>query len=250
MGSNKGFFKEDEMVYRLDQKKIKELDHNLYHLMQELFGHLDDDEIITSYRIDGFRKPDFVIIYKGQTRYVSMKSGSSKIVHSEDIKTFILFLRSLGISKRTQQTILLYQFGDKTMDGTGKVRMNYDELRLWLHDRIIEANKELNQRHIIKAVIERCVIVGVKENAIPIDCLYHGDYEFGTVATTKQIMKHIEKGMWDFLQNLHIGPLLMRPHARYVGKEVKDESKRHIIEISWLNLQSDIDFMARRYSNY
>ena len=249
MPTNHGFLREDEMVYHLNQRKVKDLSNNLYHMMQELYGILDEEEVITCYKIDGFLKPDFAIVYRGDTRYVSMKSGSSKIVHSESIKTFVLFLRSLGVSAKTQQTLLLYHYGDKTMDGTGKERLNYDELRMWLHDRIIEANEELNNREIIIAAITRCVIVGTRENAIPIDCLYHGDYEFGTVATTTQIMKHAKRGNWNFLQNLHIGPLLMRPHARYVGTSIKNEMRHQAIEISWLNLHSDIDYMSRRYDS-
>ena len=249
MGLNKGTLREEEMVYHLNQKRVKDLNQNLYCLMQELYGVLDDEEIITAARIEGFLKPDFSITYKGETRYISMKSGSSKIVHSEGIKSFVLFLRSLGVSKRTQQTILLFQYGDKTMDGSGKERMNYDELRHWLHDRVIEANKELNSRDIIIAAVERFVVLGTKEDAIPIDALYHGDYRFGTVATIAQIRKHAQRGNWAFLQNLHIGPFLFRPHARYIGKTVKDESKRQIVEVSWLDLHDEIDFMARRYGH-
>ena len=94
MAANHGTLREEEMVYHLDQKRVKDLNSNLYCLMQELYGVLDEEEIITAHRIEGFIKPDFVITYKGENRYVSMKSGTSKIVHSESIKSFVLFLRS------------------------------------------------------------------------------------------------------------------------------------------------------------
>ena len=84
--------------------------------------------------------------YKGIKKYVSLKSGRAESIHQEYIKNFILFLRSLGISKRTQQTILLYQYGDGTMDGSGKRRMKYHEMRTWLDERIKEAKNKLNDR--------------------------------------------------------------------------------------------------------
>ena len=249
MPTNHGFLKEDEMVYHLNNKKVKELNHNLYHMLQELYGVLDEEETVTCYKTDDFIKPDFVIVYKGESRYVSMKSGRSIIVHSESIKSFVLFLRSLGVSKETQKTVLLYHYGDGTLDGSGKERYSYDKLRYLLHDRVMKANEEFQNIDIILAVIERCVFFGTKENAIRIDCLYHGDFEFGTVATTKQITKHLKRKKWNYLQNLHIGPLLLNPHARYIGTEIKNERRRQTINCSWTNLQNDIDYISKRYDS-
>lgn len=249
MPTNHGFLREDEMVHHLNNKKVKELNNNLYHMMQELYGVLDEEEVITCYKTEDFIKPDFVIIYKGETRYVSMKSGRSEIVHSESIKTFILFLRSLGISKETQRTVLYHHYGDGTLDGSGKERYNYDKLRYILSERIAKANEEFHDIKIIMAVIERCVFLGTKDNAVPIDCLYHGDFEFGTVATKKQIIKHLKRKKWDYIQNLHIGPLMIRPHARYVGTEIKNEKRRQTVECNWINLYSDIDYISKRYDS-
>lgn len=249
MPTNHGFLREDEMVYHLNNRKIKDLSNNLYHMMQELYGVLDEDEIVTCYKTDDFIKPDFVIVYGGKEKYVSMKSGRSEIVHSENIKTFILFLRSLGVSKETQKTVLYYHYGDGTLDGSGKERYDYDKLRYLLHDRIAKANKEFQDIDLIMKVIERCVLFGTKKNAIRIDGLYHGDFEFGTVATTKQIIKHLKRKNWDYLQNLHIGPLQLRPHARYVGTEIKNEKRRQTIECYWTNLLSDIDYISKRYDS-
>ena len=52
--------------------------------------------------------------------------------------------RQFGISIETQKTLLLYQYGDGTMDGTGTKRMNYHEVFDWLHTHIEKANEELN----------------------------------------------------------------------------------------------------------
>lgn len=248
MPTNLGNFKEKELIANLHNKKVKNLTNNLRNLVTSLFGVLDDKETIQCYKIEDFIKPDFVIVYKGQKKYVSMKTGRAETIHQELVKSFILFLRSEGISKRTQQTILLYQYGDGTLDGTGKSRIDYNQLRVMLDSRIKEANDELNQsKEFIMKVINRCLILGTLENAISIDCVYFGDYHFGVVATINQITKHINRKNWKWMNNLHIGPIQIRPHARYTGKEIKNPKYRNKIDCYWANFGSDIDYISSKY---
>ena len=249
MPTNKGIFKGKEIAQYLNNKKVKDLSNNLKNMLEALYGPLDENEYIYCEKIEDFIKPDIVIEYKGIKKYISLKSGRAESIHQEFIKNFILFLRSLGISKKTQQTILLYQYGDGTMDGSGKRRMKYHEMRTWLDERIKEANEELNSdQYIIEQVIERCLVLGNLENAIPIDAIYFGDYNFGNIATIKQIRKHLRRSNWDWMNNLHIGPLQFRPHARYIDKEIKNEKYRNKIDCYWANLSSDIEFISRRYN--
>lgn len=248
MPMNNGKFIEVEIVDRLNGKRVKDLSHNLRNLMNALYGVLDGKQTVAAEVIEDYIKPDFVITYRGEKKYVSMKTGRAETVHQEYIKSFVLFLRSLGVSKRTQQTILLYQYGDGTLDGSAKERIEYNRFRLMMEKRIEEANEELNQsKEFVMKVIERCLILGTLENAIPIDCVYFGDCEFGHVATKKQIAKHIQYGNWKWMKNLHIGPLQIRPHARYVGKEIRNPKRRERVDLYWPNLSADIAFIAKRY---
>ena len=170
MPVNEGISKENEMIESLNGKKICELSNNLKNLIHALFGLLDEEEIITCEKQDIYIKPDFKITYKGESKYISMKTGRSESIHQETVKDFVLFLRSLGVSKKTQGTILLYHYGDGTMDGTGKKRYEYEDLRKMLKERIIEANIELNSsQEIIEKTFERCLFLGNRENAIEID---------------------------------------------------------------------------------
>lgn len=248
MPTNEGNFKEKEIITHLNGKKISELSNNLRNLVVALYGVVDENEVISCELIEDYIKPDFIITYKGIKKYVSMKTGRAETVHEEYIKNFILFLRSLGISSRTQQTILLYHYGDGTMDGSGRDRIDYTALRFMLNERIQEANHELNaNKDFVLKVIERCLFVGTLQNAIRIDCVYFGDYKFGEVATTRQIISHIKKRDWSWMNNLHIGPLQLRPHARYYGKEIKSEKRRQRLQCYWANFSSDIQFISSRY---
>ena len=247
MPTNNGFFKEDEMVYRLNNKYV-DLSNNLKNLINALFGVVDENTTIKSEKIDGFIKPDFYIDCNGHKKYVSMKTGRATSVHQELVKNFVLFLRELGISKKTQQTILLYQYGDGTMDGSGTKRFEYEELRLKLKQRIKEANEELNRdKKILMKVVEHCIYLGTQENAIAIDCIYFGTYEYGNVVTRRQLDKYFRVKNWDWMENLHIGPLQLRPHARYINKEIKNPYRREKIEIFWANMTSDLEFISSRY---
>lgn len=248
MPTNNGKQKELEMIVHLHNKHVNELSNNLRNLLTALYGVLDDNEIVKCELVEGFIKPDFVIAYKGIQKYVSMKTGRAESVHEENIKTFILFLRSLGISTRTQQTILLYHYGDGTLDGSNDRRIEYNKLRLMLDSRIQEANEELNStKELVLKVIERCLITGTLEKAIPIDCIYFGDYRFGEVATARQITTHVKRKSWHWMKNLHIGPIQLRPHARYYNKEIKSEKRRQKLECYWANLSSDISYISSRY---
>lgn len=250
MSVNKGLFKEDELMLHLHSHHVKELSSNLRSLLERLFGPLLEEEAIACEKPEGSVKPDLTIHYKGQIRQLSIKSGRSDCVHQQIVKDFVLFLRGLGVSKRTQQTILLYHYGDGTMDGSAPERFSYERLRLLLAERIKQANDELNEKNqFIWAVVEKCVFDGFVENAPRADAIYHGDYKFGEAITRRQMQKYIMRKDWNFLNNLHIGPLLLRPCGRYIGKAVVNEKRRQRLECYWPHLKDDIDYIARRYDD-
>lgn len=248
MKDNVGLLKEKELVLALNDKQICDLNQNLKFMVKEIFGFVDEKQKLKCELIDGYIKPDFSITYNGITKYVSMKSGRSKDVHQENIKKFILFMRGLNISKKTQQTILLYQYGDLTMDGSGKERLPYEELRYRLRERISEANEELNSnKEFIKTIVNRVIFKGTFEENTPADFVYFGDVNYGVVVSKKQIYRFIEVKNQKFISNLHIGPIMFRPHARYIGKEIKNENNRHLIDFYWPNYEADLRYIARRF---
>ena len=171
-----GFFKEDEILYHLNNHKIKELNNNLRYVMKVLYGPLDNEEVVTCEKTTGFIKPDIIITYKGIKKAVSIKSGKSEFIHEGWVKDIVLYLRSLGVSKNTQKAILLYQYGDGTLDGSGEP-MEFAKVRYLYDDIVREANKELNKdRDFVVSVVSHLMFLGNKENAILVDAIYHGDY--------------------------------------------------------------------------
>ena len=251
MPSNHGKLKEDEMLLALNNHKIKTLLPNLRYLLEELFGALDPEGVVTCTQPDLPIKPDLLITYNGETKGLSMKSGTSEYIHGEPVEKFVEFLKEIGISKETTDTILLNQFGDGTLDGSGKERMNLVELKYRLRVRIKEANTELNSNpETLMKIIDRLVFKGWNENEPQADAIYHGDIYEGVITSKIQVMKHIKNKYWDYYDNLHVGPIFLRPHARYIGTTIKSEFYRHKIDGFWTNLLADMKYIAQKYFTY
>ena len=248
---NNGYLKEDEFVYFLDGKKAKDISPNLRTMMERLFGIVDPEKKISCKKTQDMIKPDIIIKHMKIEKAVSIKYGRTTVLHEEQIKPFILFLRENGISNRTQQTILLFQYGDGTNDGTGAKRYCADDVRAMMKDRIKEANEELNSnKEFVEKFMDRIAFDGVDPEARKADAIYYGDVEDGVVVTRGQMHKHLAKNNWDYYTSIHIGPINLTPCARYVNKPVTNEKKRHSIQCYWPKFASDMIYISNRYNYY
>ena len=248
MNYNEGNLKEAEVIDALNDKAVSSLDNNMKTMLRNLFGVLDESIILKCYKVDDANKTDFVIEYGSRKKNISMKSGRAEIVHNEILANFISFLSSLGITDETLETIMLFHYGDGTTDGTGEVRKPYRDVVNELGSRIAEANAELNcNLDVVLKVVERCVFKGSDPGNIEADAIYFGNKYYGTIATKNQIYKHVRRRSFDYYDNLHIGPLLIRPDARYVDRDITYERKRNRIVAYWPNLSADVEYIANRY---
>ena len=245
-----GIYKEEEMALLFNGKKYEELSNNSKTIIRNMFGHIRNDSIIECKRVDGFMKPDLVFTINGESHYLSMKSGSNGIVHQENIFNLCDHLKTIGISKYTIDTILLFHFGDGTLDGTGKKRYPYKDVVHSLRKRIDYANKELNSnRRFVLHMVNRFIFKGTKDDNIQAEYVYHGDDEYGIIASRKQILMHTKMHKYEYLDNLHIGPLIMHPHARYVNGPIKSQKKRNTIEMHWANYFETLRKITTRYNS-
>lgn len=248
MHKNIGRLKEDEFVEAIDGKRAEELSHNLKHILREMFGLFDGKEILRCGLVEKLQKPDFYIEYKGIRKYVSLKTGRAEIVSEEHIIPFLKYLRTWHLSEESQKTFLYFHFGDGTMDGSGAQRIDHHTFMAKLGPRIALLNQELNQnKDFIKDVIHRCLFKGTLETNIEADYIYFGDVNYGVVCSKTQIFKHVDRRDWSFMDSPHIGPILFRPHARYINKPIKKEALRWKVDFSWANLSADLEYIAERY---
>lgn len=246
--SNTGKFFETEIIYDLDNKEVSSLEPNYYYLLERLYGPIDKQKIVNCCHADPMVKPDIIITYDGREKAISLKSGTACEVHRENVRTLIPFLRNLGISERTLKTIVLFQYGDHTFDGSGKDRMTSGEAFDWLEDRIKEANEELNDnKEFINAVLDRAIFQGIYSDSRHADYLYHGSRVDGILVSQNQIYKYVNKKNFDYVNHLHIGPLILKPHARYAHKKVEKEESRHMLTLYWPNFRVDLEYINKRF---
>lgn len=248
--ASQGRKNEDEMVFFLNNRKISELSNNLKELIGEIYGVVDPSVVLKCTLAEDYIKPDILIDYNGIIKAVSLKCINGSIVHQERIDTFLNFLRGLGISDETIETLLLHQYGDGTTDGSGGKRMQFGELIVWLDERIKKANAELNQKEFLIPVMERALFQGVRSDAKRADAIYVGNYEKGICVIRKQFHKYFERKEFNFMKTLHIGPFMIRPHARYIDTEIVNEESRHRIDFLWYKMVADMEYINKKYDSY
>ena len=248
MPINKGFIKEDEMVINLNNHLVKDINSNLKDMLEKLFGALGENENIECEIVRDFAKPDIVITYKGEKRYVSIKTGSANSVHSEFVEYFVEYLKKNGISQETLNTILLFQYGDGTLDGTGEKRMIYNEIMTKYANEIRKANEELNANpNFVCEMVCHYLFDGSRPELPSADAIYYGDIYNGYLVNRQQVRSHLRKRKWNQLNNPHIGPLLIRATARYPDKRDTYERKRHRVNLAWLYLSDEIKYISTHY---
>ena len=246
---NNGFKVEEDLEKALDNVRFKNLSNNLKTLIVQLFGEQSGPNKIQCRRTENFIKPDLVISCEGKVAYVSVKSGHAQCVHTENTHTFINFLKGLNITNETIETILYFQYGDGTLDGSGEKRMNYHQAFNWLCERIKKANSEFEHKQdVVEKVVDRLLFQGVDITADCADYIYYGDVEFGILISKKQVFNHLRRKTWSFYENLHIGPIMLKPHARYADRAIVSDERRHQTMFYWPNFGVDLEYIQKRYN--
>ena len=108
-------------------------------------------------------KGDVYLQINSEIKYLSIKSGNTDSMHFESIVSFIWFFRKLGVSEKTQKILLLFHYGDGTLDGTGSRRMLFEELYIKYKYLIEFASKELNSKEIVSPAYRRNIDRKYKE---------------------------------------------------------------------------------------
>ncbi|MCQ2800969.1 MAG: hypothetical protein MJ216_03345, partial [Bacilli bacterium] len=169
-------------------------------------------------------------------------------IHSEDIKSFTIALRRYGISEETIETIRLYHYGDGTTDGSGSVRLDQESTFKWLKDRIKKANQELNNStEFIVTFFTHVLFRGNNPNAKQIDYLYVGAVVNGFFASRYELCFYVKRDVWGLYDNLHVGPVLLRPGARYANKRISSQETRNRMIVYWPKLEKDIEFIQKHF---
>lgn len=251
MAMNYGIEFENEFINSINNKKFKELSENLRRILNIIFPALSDNDLIVAEHCDPSGKPDVKISVNNESHYISLKTNTAKHIHSEELEKFIGKLEDFEISKTSIDTIKKFHFGDGTTDGSGINRMTYDELFPIMINDIKNANEELNSYNekVVK-LVEKFVFIGNNASIPEADFIYHGSINFGVLCSRKQIVKHLRRRNYDYMRNLHIGPLQFHPYARYANFKERNPYKRKIINFVWVNFVQDLEYISSHYPFY
>lgn len=241
---NYGILIEKEIVEYLHGKKINELNNYWKTNIAKIFLSYDGDDYIFAKRIARRSKVDIEIRINSSVKYIGIKSGEHNSFHGEDVFKFVNFLAEIGISRRTLKILLFYHFGDGSLDGSGKIRLSAEELKIKYGKFIEEANNELNQPQVIEKVVRRVVLQGTNKNERIIDYLYYGDVNFGYIISREDIIRYIKYHKYGMIKGLHFGPLNYQPYKRKLSTN-NNSKERYISQIKWISLFSDIQKIYR-----
>ncbi|MDY0100808.1 MAG: hypothetical protein WCZ47_03585 [Bacilli bacterium] len=238
MGKNDGHQNEYEIIEVLNKKKIDKLPNHFKKWIQKLF-QVDKGTLYVN-KLNNEQKADIVLKVGEVNKYISIKSGNSNSFHSEQINTFIPFLREIGISESTLKTIVFFHYGDNTLDGSGPIRFTSNDLRKTHSKWFKLASDELSQDNIMKHVIERFITKGRYKANFTINGIYHGTKDDGFFLPTKLIYQILlrKKHVWKN-GTINFKMLSYQPGSRNLWGIPGSEQKRNNSEIKWRSFKKD-----------
>ena len=238
---NSGLTIERRIAKSYNEKYFKELNPFQKEILLKMYPQIQEKDLI---KCKGYyfskAKPDIQFIVNDEIKYVSIKSGRSDGMHIEEIKTFILFLRSLGVSIKTQKILLLYHYGDGTLNGTGKTRMLHNEIAFKYKELIEYATEELKTPEIIIPCLNRFMFTGTNLKRKSVDFIYFGDETYGILCSKNDLTNFVISRNYSHLKTMHIGPMTIQPYLRDVNRVSEHEYKRDMVQIKWHYLLTDL----------
>jgi len=242
---NKGHANEVEMISLIHGKYLENLPHNTQSWMKQLFGR--DHGFVTAIKLNNEQKADILITLDGVKKYLSIKSGESNSFHAEQIKTFIPFLRNIGVSNKTLKTIVYYHYGDLTLNGTGPTRFSSAQLRMYHQDYFKQASEELSQAHLLKPIIERTIMQGRYDTNYQIDGVYYGTPEAGYFLHSKDILNILTRKSYRRKNGtINISMLTYQPGSRNLYRVSGGDIKREQSVIKWRSFKDDVMELKKR----
>ena len=241
-----GFANEKEFYEYLNHKKVKELNPVFRDLFNVLFDSPKEEDVIKATLNITKQKSDLYIRINGITKGISIKKGVKNSVHIETLKEFIKFLKEHKIPQNIIDEVLKYHYADGTMDGTGKHRISSAEYKEKHQDKLDLINKYFSKEAIVKAAIDRFVLIG-NNNDESIDAIIYGVIDDFVWITKEEIIKIILKHKDIKRTGLSFGPLFYQPMNRCLNYNQKYEYARHYIQIKWYHLSDAIiEIMSER----
>ena len=246
---NNGLTNEKNIILMLNGKSLLDLNDNLKSFIIFLFKDVNENDLIISGKINGKQKADIFIKINYNIKYISIKSGSENSIHSECIDSFIKFLQGLKVRENILNYLLLYHYGDDTLDGSGIKRYSAEECKLKYRDNIMIFNKYVSYNNILTKIIDRFLFLGTKNNKYAVDAIYYGNEHYGIWASREEILNYLINNKCFYMKSIHFSSLTFQNLGRNINKNKKSEFHRKYIQIKWFSIVSDMQKIKRNKFN-
>jgi len=234
--SNGGFLNEKEIVENINNKKFDDLNPNLKNLIK--FSFSQHDGIIKCSQEGGQNKSDIKISIGKESHTYSIKIGSGNSIHQEPLESFINYLdENFSINEETKNNLRLFIWGDKTLDGSGKVgdRLSANQFKREYPETIEDLSVFFDLYR--KELIERFLINGDK-SCSSAEFVYYGDYKNGIFARSIDLLNYVSS--YKSKGAIPIGKLTFQAWNRNINGGTKSEKKRGVIQLKWPTISQDI----------
>lgn len=234
-----GYDNEFEFVKSLNRKHIYELNPMFREFIEDLYGIVNEQYMITCWKNKLPQKTDIFIKINNQIKGISIKKGIKNSVHVERITDFIHFLIENKIDRKNIISYLKYHYADGTTNGKGNYRLSIEEYKNNNQQSIDELNKQLNNKKILNKAIDRFILKG-NNSKYYIDAIIYGEVNDFIWILKDNIRKIILSKTNIYSTSVHFGPIICQPKNRCLNNNTKYEKERFCIQLKWYSLNDDI----------
>jgi hypothetical protein len=247
IGQNAGNDVERAIIDRTNKMTISQLDPEMKHFIFSIVGDgVDKQEQLLVRKPKSTRlrkKTDLEIEIQGSVAgRVSIKSGRGNSVHQESIHEFAAFLNAQGASKLELNSLLLFHWGDGTIDGSAHIsdrlaapaiRHKYPREILQIDQLFTRLTRQITQR----------ALIGLDPHNKPGHLAYFPDRTLKNglcVEVQRAVDFHSQKK--NKADDIKIGNLNFQAYHRCLkGQETYSNKNRNDIQIKWPNLAKDLE---------
>lgn len=233
-----GYDNEYEFVKYLNRKKVQALNPLFREFIEDLFGVIDDNHFITSWRNHYPQKADIFIKINGIIKGISIKKGSRNSVLVERISDFIHFLIENGVNREVVINYLKYHYADGSTNGKGDCRISVDEYKKYNMASIDMINRVFNEDRILNKAVDRFVLKGNNSKNY-IDAIVYGEVNDFLWIIGDDVKKVIMDKK-DYSSAVHFGGLTCQPKNGCLNYNPKYEKDRFCVQIKWYSIFDDI----------
>lgn len=232
-----GYQNEFLFVLEFNNKKIKELNPLLREVIDDIFPNVNEETILKAWRNHvNNQKGDILIRIGEQYRTISIKKGSRNSVHLENIESFKMFLKELGIDDKIIYNYELFHYGidrfnhKKILSSSDFCKNNKRKIK-----KINKAFSKLN----IESIVDRFILRG-NNGKYRVEGIIYGTPNDFLWINRKGILKVLKDSISKESSAVHIGNLYIQPLNRCINKNKKYEWCRDYVQIKWYSLFDDI----------